>query len=228
MRSDRHEAQPGGEVPATGKGAQIGRKRHHRTSRHRSHSRHRAQAPHLDVLPRRVPQPKRQIVDLRREQIDLIEVKLGDLPYGVGNLGRPVLKQGRCLLEMGRPLRKDQSELSQVAPQRIDQLRALPHEALVRPECYGTRLMLGALHRYTMHVRTQHSFGDRRRVGRVVLLPLDERLHVDWRDQPDVVSAALRQTTPVVAGRTGFHRHDARLLRVQHLHQLCARQRSIE
>jgi hypothetical protein len=129
---------------------------------------------------------------------------------------------------MGRPLRQDQPELGQVAPQRIDQLRALTDEALVGSERHGARLMLSALHRNAMHVRTQHGFGNRRRVGCVVLLPLDERLHIDRRNQPDIVAAALRNATPVVASRTGFHRHDAWFLRVQHLHQLCARQRAIE
>ena len=125
----RHEAKPGGKVPATGEGAQIRRKCHHRTGRHRSYAGHRAQASHLDVLPRSVSQPEGQIVDLHREQIDLVEVDLRDLPDSAGNLGRRVFQQGRYLLEMSRPLRKDQTELGQVASQRIDQLRALTEEA---------------------------------------------------------------------------------------------------
>ncbi len=93
---------------------------------------------------------------------------------------------------MGRPLREDQTELGQVAPQRIDQLRALADEALVGSECHRSCLMFGAFHRDAMHVRAQHGFGDRRGVCRVVFLPLDERLHIDGRNEPDIVAAALR------------------------------------
>lgn len=105
---------------------------------------------------------------------------------------------------------------------------SLSHEALVASARHRAHLMLGALHRDAMHVRTPHGFGDRRRIGRVVLLALDERLHIDGRGQPDIVAAALRDTAPVVAGRRDFHRSDAWFLPVQHLHQLRAGQRPIE
>ena len=121
---------------------------------------------------------------------------------------------------MSRPLRKDQAKLGQVASQCVDQLRALSNEALVSSECHGARLVLGALHGDAVHVRTQHGFSDRRRICRVVLLSLDERLHIDGWDQSDIVAAALCHTTPVVAGGAGFHRNDARFLGSQHLHQL--------
>lgn len=39
-------------------------------------------------------------------------------------------------------------------------------------------LMLGTLDGDAMHIRTLHGFSDYRRVGRVVLLPLGERLHI--------------------------------------------------
>ena len=42
------------------------------------------------------------------------------------------------------------------------------------------------------------------------------------------MSHALSDTSPEVARRTGLHRHNARLLRVEQLHQLRAGQRAIE
>jgi hypothetical protein len=125
-------------------------------------------------------------------------------------------------------LGNDDPKLGQMATQGVDQQRALPDEALMRAERDGPRLMLGALHRDVVNVGPQHSFCDRSRLGCIVLLPLDERLHVDRRDQPDIMSVALRHAAPVVARRTGLHRHDTRGLRPQHLHQLGARHRAVE
>ena len=127
--------------------SQIGREGHHRTSRHRPNARHRAQTAHLDILLRCIPQSEGQFVDLRRKQIDLIKVEPSNLPDRVRHLGCPVVQLVSNLLEMGRPLWKDQTELGQVTPQRIDQLGALANEALVGSERHGAGLMFGALDR---------------------------------------------------------------------------------
>ena len=57
--------------------------------------------------------------------------------------------------------------------------------------------MLGALHRHVMQVRAQRRLGNRRCIGRIVFLPLDERFDVDRRDQPSLVTQPLRETSPV-------------------------------
>jgi len=207
---------------AAGEGAQIRSKCHHRTSRDRPDTWHRAQTPHLNVFLSSVAQPEGQVLDLRRKKIDLINIELS----GDGNLTRPVLQQGRYLLEMGWLSRKDQAELGQVASQRIDQPRALADEALVGSEGHRSCLMFGAFHRHAMHGRAQHGFGDRRGVCRIVLLPLDERLHIDGQNRSDIVAAVLYSATQIVAGRTSFRRHDARRRRVQHLPLPTVAQRS--
>ncbi len=79
----------------------------------------------------------------------------------------------------------------------------------VRRACHCAPLMLGALDRNAMHARGQHSFSDCRCA---VLLPLDERLHINRRDSSDIVSEALSEAPPIMPGRAGLHRDDARRL----------------
>lgn len=66
-----------------------------------------------------------------------------------------------------------------------------------------------------MYVRSQSGLGDRRRICGVVLLALDERLHVNWRNEPDLMAEALRYPTPIMARSAGFHRDDAGRLLAQ-------------
>ena len=117
-------------------------------------------------------------------------------------------------------LGKGVTELSQVTAQSIDQLHALTDETRMRTKSNGAGLMLRALDRHLVHVRSHRRFGNSCRIGGVVFLPLDERLHVNWRDQSDFVPKALRKPAPVVAGSTGFHRHNDGHLRFQQLLQL--------
>ena len=63
-------------------------------------------------------------------------------------------------------------------PERIDLLRALPDQALVRPKRYCRALGLSTLNRHKAHGRTQGRLRDGFRVRAVVLLALDERLHI--------------------------------------------------
>ena len=97
------------------------------------------------------------------------------------------------ILETDRPLGNDHAKLGQMAPQRIDQLCALTNQALVGSECNGTCLMFSTLDRHIMQIRPYSSFGDRSRISCVVLLPLDERLYIDWRQQSDVMTKTLRK-----------------------------------
>jgi hypothetical protein len=47
------------------------------------------------------------------------------------------------------------------------------------------------------------------RIGGIVLLPLDERLHISRRNQPYLVAEPLQLTPPVMGAGTGLQRHDA-------------------
>ena len=92
---------------------------------------------------------------------------------------------------MNRSLGDDHPELSQMAAQGVNQLRALPDETLMSSKSDGPRLPLDVLDSDAMHVGTQHCLGDRSSIGGIVPLPLDERLNVNRWDQPDVVSEPL-------------------------------------
>lgn len=54
--------------------------------------------------------------------------------------------------------------------------------------------MVRAFDRDAMQVRAYSGFGNGRRVCSVVLLPLHERLHVDWRDQPNLMTFWVSDT----------------------------------
>ena len=118
--------------------------------------------------------------------------------------------------------------VDKVPAQGVDQLGALPDERLVGPEGHSTGLMLGALHRDVMQVWTKRRFGNRRRVGRVVLLAFDEWLDVNRRDQPHFVAETLCEPPPEMARRTGLHRYDARCLLAQYRPELGARDHPVE
>lgn len=60
-----------------------------------------------------------------------------------------------------------------------------------------SRLMLGILHRHEMQVWPTGRLHDGLGIRRVILLPLDERLHIDRRNQPHLVPGARGNTAPV-------------------------------
>ena len=79
-----------------------------------------------------------------------------------------------------------------------------------------------------MQVRPQSGFGDRSRVRRIVLISFDEWLHVDRRDQPDLVAEALRKPSSEVARRARFHCYNAGHLLAQNRLELLARNYPVE
>jgi len=88
--------------------------------------------------------------------------------------------------------------------------------------------VLCTLHLDIVHIRAQRRLGDCGCVGRIILLTFDERLDVNRRYQPDVVTAALREAAPEVAGGAGLHRDDAGRQLAQKLLQTCPRKNSIK
>jgi hypothetical protein len=70
----------------------------------------------------------------------------------------------------------DESKLSQVPAQRIDDLGPLPDQEIAGPEHEGGGLGLLALGRHKAHGRALGRLADGFRIRRVILLPLDEGL----------------------------------------------------
>lgn len=131
-----------------------------------------------------------QLLNLVREQSDLVQVEACDIANRVRKVDRAVVNHPDNGLQVRRSLRHHQAELGQMIAQCIDQWIALVDKGLMCPESYCTGLMLGALHRHIMQIRSNSRFRDRHGVRCIVLLPFDERLYVDRRDQADTCPSA--------------------------------------
>ena len=66
---------------------------------------------------------------------------------------------------------------------RIDRLRTLTHQHVSCAKQHRTRLLRLRLDRHEPHGRSRGRLGNRFGVRCIILLPLDERLHVDRRDK---------------------------------------------
>src|SRR6516225_4618943 len=123
---------------------------------------------------------------------------------------------------MGNALRKDVAVFHQVPAQSVDALGALPHQEIAGSEHDAVRLLLFGLDRNKAHARPLRRFTDGLCIGRIVLLPPDERLDVGWCDQAHVMAQLTDLTRPVVRTGTGFHRDDAPGLRCEKTEKLHA------
>src|SRR5215203_3266246 len=125
-------------------------------------------------------------------------------------------KRGRLILDylfknfhIRRPLRGHDTVLRQMTAERVNQLRALPDQKIPRPEQHGARLLPLGLNRDKAHRRPTCRLSDRFRVGRIVLLALDERFDVGGWDQSNLMPEVTDGPPPVVRAPTGFHGDDA-------------------
>ena len=220
----RHEAEPSREVaPAPEalhrrcEGLQC-----HRGDRSDSRDRH--QARRLFVLPRARPELPRESFDLLIELVDPPEQQPSQLDDRLRQAGVPVFQHPGQLPDPGPALRSNNSELGEVTPKGIDRLCALAHQQVTRAKEHPLSLLRFRLDRHEVHGRTLRGFRDRLRVRRVVLVPLDEGLHVDRRNQPHLVTERLDLPAPVVGAGARLHRHRARRLRGEKTQQLPAAQ----
>src|SRR3954454_17268465 len=93
--------------------------------------------------------------------------------------------------------------------ERVNRLRALPDQKIPRPEQHGARLLSLALNRDKANRRSACSLSDRFRVGRIVLVALDERFDVGRWDQSNLMLEGTDGTHPGVRAPTGSHGDDA-------------------
>lgn len=75
----------------------------------------------------------------------------------------------------------DESELRQVTVQGVDDLGLLPNQLITYLEHGGRGLLCGTLQGYETHGWTNGRFADRLRVGSIIFLSFDERLHKSAR-----------------------------------------------
>ncbi|EGG79103.1 hypothetical protein SXCC_00189 [Gluconacetobacter sp. SXCC-1] len=111
-----------------------------------------------------------------------------------------------------------------MSPERVDHLRPLTHEHVTRPEDHRPSLLAFRLGLHEAHRRTARRFCDGFGIGRVVFLPLDERLHIRRRHEPHVMSERTDRPGPKVGCRARFQRNDAPWQLRQECRYLSARQ----
>ena len=80
-----------------------------------------------------------------------------------------------------------------------------PHQQIAGPEHDGRCLLGLALDGDEAHGRALGRFADRFGICGIVLLPLDERLHVSRRNQPHLVPQLGDLTCPVMSARARLH-----------------------
>ena len=76
----------------------------------------------------------------------------------------------------------------QMAAKRVDRLRSLPNEKIPGAKHHGLRLLVLGLDGDEAHGRPRRRLGNGFGICRIVLLPLDKGLHIDRRDQPDLMA----------------------------------------
>src|SRR3954451_13180885 len=103
-----------------------------------------------------------------------------------------------------------------------DGLGALANQQVPRAEHDGGGLLVRALEGHEAHGRALGGLADRLGIRHVVLLPLDEGLHVRRRDQLHRVAELGDLAPPVVGAATGLHGHRAGRQRGQERKQLAA------
>src|SRR5215813_9812507 len=111
---------------------------------------------------------------------------------------------------MANALRKDIAVFHQVPAKSVDALGALTHQEIAGSEHDAVCLLLFALDRNEAHAWPLRRFTDRLCIGGIVLLPFDERLDVDRRDQAHLMAQHNDLTRPVVGPGPGSHPDHAR------------------
>ena len=134
---------------------------------------------------------------------------------------RNVLQQ---LLEPFASLRRHNTELSHMRPQRIDHLGLLPQQKIARAMLHQPALLLGRFRPHQSHPRPANRLADRLGVSRIVFVALDVSFHILRRHQPNLVTELRQLTCPVVRAGTGLHANKARRQRREKLHHLAAAQ----
>nr|CCD32253.1 Transposase and inactivated derivative [Methylocystis sp. SC2] len=109
-----------------------------------------------------------------------------------------------------RAVWSDYSELGEMAPDGIDELRPLPHQQFSHTVNHQDFLLLFLFDRHEAHSRTRHCFADRFSVGGVVFVGLDEGPHILGWQKPNFMAEATNHACPIMPAGTGFEPDDTR------------------
>ena len=103
-----------------------------------------------------------------------------------------------------RALRRDDAELSEVAPQSVDQHRSLANQEIPGLVQHQHSLLHLGLHGHEPHGRPCNGLGDCLSVGGVGLAALHIGLHVRWRHETHLVADRHQLTRPMVGRGARF------------------------
>src|SRR5262249_24294502 len=108
---------------------------------------------------------------------------------------------GDQLAEVSQALRRNHAELSQMSAQSVHQTRTLAHQPLPATVQQHGSLLVSRLDRHKTHRRAPKSLANRFRIGGIVFVALDVRLHVlRWHQSP-LVAKRAQLPRPVVRRR---------------------------
>src|SRR5262249_4603250 len=103
-----------------------------------------------------------------------------------------ILARGRGAFE-AYAAHDDHAELGQMPAQNVHQTRTLPHQPLPATVQQHSSLRVSRLDRHKAHRRAPNRLADRFRIGGIVLVALDVRLHVLRRHQSHLVAKRARR-----------------------------------
>jgi hypothetical protein len=100
--------------------------------------------------------------------------------------------------------RRYDPELGKMGPDCIDHRGLLADEQMADAVQHQTALLLGGLGRHEPHIGPGDRLANGLCVSRVILLPLDVRLHIGRRHQPHGMTQCLELARPMVRRTAGF------------------------
>lgn len=219
-----HEPNPGGEISTASKVLHRGRECFYSHRGQRSHAWYGLKTP-SEVGPLGL------LLEFKRLRLDL-GAQLGDgdqkfFAFLLNELDQSVvrlLKKFLDLRKMPNARRKNLTLLIENRSKRTDLLGALTNEAVARSEENGSGDLLFALRLDKSHLRALRRDDYRLSVRSIILLPLNERLHVSGRDHLHLMTHAADLTRPIMGASAGFKDNNAFGLLRHKLEELWPRQ----
>src|SRR6202035_337709 len=207
----RHNTDPGREVAPRSEGLWISNGRDHSSRQHRTDARSFIE-PHAHLVGS-VPCPDQpvELQDLLLDPPQLSpECQQTRTSYLRNSLVVWIGYDIEQFLNTVTPDRCNDPELGKMGPDCIDHRGLLTDEQMTGAVEHQATLLLGGLGWHEPHVGPGDRLANGLRISRVILLPLDVRLHIGRRYQPHLVAQRLQLARPMVRRGAGLNADQAR------------------
>src|SRR5215472_15736974 len=145
------------------------------------------------------------LLDRRNRRLQLLNLCRQHLEHLARQIRQPrvalIAHNGDQLADVAQALRRDHAELGQMPAQSVHQTRTLAHQPLPATVQQHSSLLVSRLDRHKAHRRAPYRLADRLRIGGIVLVALDVRLHVSRWHQSHLVPKRAQLSRPVVRRR---------------------------